>query len=222
MPACRMRAIAPISSLTCRRRRSSARRWLHFTCQTADSRHRERQRSDPEELDCFVARAPRNDARKQSRETNAPESLQTIPPKVRGRRECRALGAPAALRAKIKSTQASHHGHTGDIRHSPRNGFNGFLRGLPGEPGLLPPWPAAIATGLIPASGYQDATTSPSTTRAFVSCACRVHRISCPTFCDDRETPLMRAEDARKSAGDLPDVTSENICGELARRANQL
>src|SRR3984885_6697627 len=87
-------------------------------------------------------------------------------PRIRGRRECRALDAPAALRAKIKSTQASHHGHTGAIRHSPRNGFNGFLRGLPGEPGLLPPSPAAIATGLIPASGYQDATTSPSATGA--------------------------------------------------------
>jgi hypothetical protein len=48
----------------------------------------------------------------------------------------------------------------------------------------------------------------------------RVHRISCPTFCDDRETPLMRAEDARKTARDLPDVTSEKVCGELARRAN--
>ena len=47
-----------------------------------------------------------------------------------------------------------------------------------------------------------------------------VHRISRPTFCDDRETPLMRAEDARKHAGDLPDITSENVCGELARRAN--
>jgi hypothetical protein len=87
---------------------------------------------------------------------------------------------------------------------------------------LLPPSPVAIATGLIPASGYQDATTSPSATRAFVSCACCVHRISCPTFCDDRETPLMRAEDARKSAGDLPVVTSEKTRGTLARRANQV
>ncbi len=49
-----------------------------------------------------------------------------------------------------------------------------------------------------------------------------VHRIFRPTFCDDRETPLMRAEDARKSAGDLPDVTSESGCDTLARRANQV
>jgi hypothetical protein len=32
----------------------------------------------------------------------------------------------------------------------------------------------------------------------------------------------MRAEDARKSGGDLPDVASENVCGTLARRVNQL
>jgi hypothetical protein len=42
-----------------------------------------------------------------------------------------------------------------------------------------------------------------------------------PNVRDDRETPLMRARDARKSAFDLPDVTSENACGTLARRANQ-
>jgi hypothetical protein len=31
----------------------------------------------------------------------------------RGSRECRAPDAPAALRAKVESTQASHHGHAG-------------------------------------------------------------------------------------------------------------
>jgi hypothetical protein len=35
------------------------------------------------------------------------------PSDIRGRRECRALDAPAALRAKVESTQASHHGHAG-------------------------------------------------------------------------------------------------------------
>jgi hypothetical protein len=32
-----------------------------------------------------------------------------------------------------------HSGGTGIIRHSPRNGFNGFLRALPGDEFLLPP-----------------------------------------------------------------------------------
>jgi len=39
-----------------------------------------------------------------------------------------------------------------------------------------------------------------------------------PDVRDDRETPLLRAEDARKNAGDLPVVASETICGRLARR----
>jgi hypothetical protein len=49
-------------------------------------------------------------------------------------------------------------------------GFNGFLRGLPGDRAFLPPSPrnAKHCRELIPASGYQDATTSPSAMRAFV------------------------------------------------------
>src|SRR5256885_8363369 len=38
-----------------------------------------------------------------------------------------------------KAYEHSHHGHTEDTRHSPRNGFNGFLRALPGDRALLPP-----------------------------------------------------------------------------------
>jgi hypothetical protein len=59
---------------------------------------------------------------------------------IRGRRECRAPAAPAASRAKVESTRVSHHGHTGLARHSPRNGFNGFL--LSPVIGLLSPSPA--------------------------------------------------------------------------------
>jgi hypothetical protein len=46
-----------------------------------------------------------------------------------------------------------------------RNGFNGFLRALPGDRALLPPSPAtmrSIVANLTPASGRQDHTTSPS------------------------------------------------------------
>ena len=38
----------------------------------------------------------------------------------------------------VKNTRVSHHGHTGIARHSPRNGFNGFLRALPGDRALSP------------------------------------------------------------------------------------
>jgi hypothetical protein len=89
----------------------------------------------------------------------------------RGRRECRAPDAPAALRAKVESTQASHHGHTGNTRHSPRNGFNGFLRVLPGDRACLPPSSprSLLLKNLMPASGHQDHTTSPSASSAFVN-----------------------------------------------------
>src|SRR6266446_937745 len=52
----------------------------------------------------------------------------------RGRRECRALDAPAASRAKLnKAHERSHHRFRRINRHSPRNGFNGLYRALPGE-----------------------------------------------------------------------------------------
>src|SRR6202011_31534 len=39
----------------------------------------------------------------------------------------------------VVNTRVSHHGHTGNTRHSPRNGFNGLLRALPGDRAFLPP-----------------------------------------------------------------------------------
>jgi hypothetical protein len=88
----------------------------------------------------------------------------------------RAQGMPDArcVRSRacgVESTRVSHHGHTGNTRHSPRNGFNGFLRALPGDRALLPPSPAALAAGLTPASGRQDHTTSPSALALFVKSA---------------------------------------------------
>jgi hypothetical protein len=63
----------------------------------------------------------------------------------------------------VVNTRVSHHGFTGITRHSPRSGFNGFLRALPGDRALLPPSSAEMASAnLMPASGHQDHTTSPS------------------------------------------------------------
>src|SRR5258708_3374402 len=45
----------------------------------------------------------------------------------RGRRECRALDAPAASCVKKQTHERSHHGHTGTTRHSPRNGFTAYF-----------------------------------------------------------------------------------------------
>jgi hypothetical protein len=89
----------------------------------------------------------------------------------------------------VVNTRVSHHGHTGNTRHSPRNGFNGFLRTLPGDRACLSPSPADHSANLTPASGRQDHTTSPSASSAFVLSAISVHRIP-PRVRDDREPPL--------------------------------
>jgi hypothetical protein len=60
--------------------------------------------------------------------------------KNRGRRESRAPGAPAASRANEKSTQAkSLQVHRKRSGLPCANGFNGFLRALPGDRALLSP-----------------------------------------------------------------------------------
>jgi hypothetical protein len=56
---------------------------------------------------------------------DAPESCRNFSPQ-RGRGECRVPIAPAALRAKVESTQASHHGRTGTPGIPARSGFNGY------------------------------------------------------------------------------------------------
>src|SRR6202047_2441436 len=51
-----------------------------------------------------------------------------------------------------KPHKHSHHGHTGITRHSPRNGFNGFLRALPGDRACLPPSLVKVALYQLDAS----------------------------------------------------------------------
>jgi hypothetical protein len=106
--------------------------------------------------------APRNDVGHTfaiSPRVRASFAVNIPPSKIRGRRECRALDAPAASRVE-KNTRVSHHGHTGITRHSPRNGFNGFLRALPGESGFLVTVASGVAaTNLnagVEASGPHD------------------------------------------------------------------
>jgi len=105
-----------------------------------------------------------------------------------------------SLACSVKNTRVSHHGHTGFTRHSPRNGFNGLFRALPGDRACLPPSPALLLTDLTPASGRQDHTTSPSASALFVTSAARVHRIP-PRVRDDREPPPLWDETARMYNG---------------------
>jgi hypothetical protein len=97
-----------------------------------------------------------------------------------------------SLACKIeKAHERSHHGHTGNTRHSLRNGLR-LISCSPRRSGLF----VTVASGmssadLTPASRRQDHTTSPSASAPFVKGAIRVHRIP-PRVCDDRETPLSR------------------------------
>jgi hypothetical protein len=95
----------------------------------------------------------------------------SLPLKTEGAGNAGCANAPAALRADKKARKQVTAG-TPETSGIPRAaGFNGFLRSLPGEPGFMSPSPAEISADLIPASGYQDATTSPSATDTFVRCA---------------------------------------------------
>src|SRR6202047_1300050 len=93
-----------------------------------------------------------------------------------------------------KAHERSHHGHTGFTRHSPRNGFNGFLRALPGDRACLPPSPAEVAfrklDASVGASGPHDFAVRGAT--SLVADIARVHRIPHPTSVTIAQTPLLR------------------------------
>ena len=55
-----------------------------------------------------------------------------------------------ACEFKVKHTSVVTTGSDGFNRHSPRNGFNGFLRALLGDRALLPPSPAEYVARLRP------------------------------------------------------------------------
>ena len=103
--------------------------------------------------------------------------------------------APIASRANEKSTRAKSLQVKPYNRHSPRDGFNGFLRSLPGEPGfvvsVIGAMRLSIVTDLIPASGYQNATTSPSAIMRLRRLRQRRPPHPALNTCDDREAPSL-------------------------------
>jgi hypothetical protein len=92
-------------------------------------------------MDCFASLAMTLEYDFAVSRRDAPELCKNPSPRKRGRRESRVPAAPAAPRAKCrKHASASPQVHR-DTRLSPRNGFNGFLRTLPGDRALLSPSP---------------------------------------------------------------------------------
>src|SRR6266852_5357142 len=141
-------------------------------------------------------------------------------PALRGRGECRAPVAPAASCALVVIERTRGTTSTPASPGIPaRNGFNGFLRALPGDRALLPPSPADMfclspvgptqlreLDASVGASGPHDFAVRDCISRplALVSLTgllktrpaipsrakrCRVHRIP-PRVRDDRDTPL--------------------------------
>ena len=156
---------------------------------------------------------------------NASEPLMNLPPKEGVGNAGRTMHPRSRVHlVVVKGTRV-----TTSTPKSPgipaRNGFNGFLRALPGDRALLPPSPCGLKVlsspvepneppqDLTPASRRQDHTTSPSASSAVVLHAanrsrrairpalashaqhCCVHRISSRVR-DDRDTPLVWDETA--------------------------
>ena len=94
-------------------------------------------------------------------------------PPIGGRRECRAPDAPDSRVCNDSGrTHTRWSGHTGITRHSPRNGLRLTPRS-PRRPAFLPPSSlrSLLPGNLMPASGHQDHTASPSALAPFVKSA---------------------------------------------------
>jgi hypothetical protein len=164
-----------------------------------------------------------------------------LPPN-RGRGECRMPNAPAVSCAMIVVERTRVTTSTPESPGIPaRNGFNGFLRALPGDRALLPPSPGGYVLSkpgradstppnLTPASGRQDHTTSPYAATSLVSSLCdrsqasstrpaipsrakrcRVHRIPSRVR-DDHDTPLLWGGMARLIEMFLPIMEAKYFC----------
>jgi hypothetical protein len=145
------------------------------------------------------------------------------PSRTRGRRECRAPGAPAASCAKVESTRVRNHGHAGITRHSPRNGFTVSFALSP-VTGLvchrrLAEFTSAKLDTSVGASGPHDFAVRGSV--SIVADTARVHRLPHPTSVTIAQTPLLRGTGWAESAGDLGVRSMTPTRGQLARRANQ-
>src|SRR3984957_14787947 len=116
--------------------------------------------------------------------------------------DTRAQGMPGARSARsrawcVVNTRVSHHGYAGNTRHSPRNGFNGFLRALPGDRALLSPSPMRSVSFLRAWHRRRDARTTRlrRPPRPARRAAPRRPPHPAPNVRDDRETPLERRRD---------------------------
>src|SRR5882672_7190449 len=118
---------------------------------------------------------------------NAPEALMNLSPKE----GVGNAGCPLHPRPRVHLVVVERTRVTTSTPESPdvpaRNGFNGFLRALPGDRALLPPSPTDMflskpgradlnSANLTPASGRQDHTTSPYAATSLVRSLLIAHK----------------------------------------------
>jgi hypothetical protein len=112
---------------------------------------------------------------------------------------------PQPRARSVVSTRVSHHGRTGTPGIPARDGFNGFLRALPGDRALLSPSPprSLLLKNLTPtmeAPGPHDF----AVRKLARSSVGQLTSIASPPYVrDDRETPLCVGRDGERYAGDL-------------------
>ena len=145
-----------------------------------------------------------------SRRADAPELLQELPP--RGRGECRMPDAPAASCAHIGSEYAHEYSQraTGNTRHSRTQWFTAYFVISPATGFLATVVMRITSTNLMPASGHQDHTTSPSASKAPSSEAPPTSIASRLAFVTIASRPSVR-RDGRIRKGDLPDGESRKF-----------
>jgi hypothetical protein len=148
-------------------------------------------------LDCFVAFAPRNDdshpldTRFRSRSINCSGfSVETPPSNHKRAREMPGAGRARSPMCKGRKHTGVVTAVTPDIPAFPRRWRYGFLRSLPGDRLFVSVGDNARALHRTPASGCQDAPTSPSAKPAVRLPAVSWPSYPAPNVRDDRETPL--------------------------------
>src|SRR5258707_15619827 len=140
---------------------------------------------------------------------NAPDALMNLPPKE----GVGNAGCPLHPRPRVHLVVVERTRVTTSTPESPgipaRNGFNGFLRALPGDRAVLPPsptdmslskpgWPDLNSANLTPASGRQDHTTSPYAATSLVRSLLIAHGVKEPAL------QSRRAQNAAASTASLP------------------
>ena len=89
----------------------------------------------------------------------------------------------------VESTRVSNHRYAAINRHSLRDGFTTYVVLSPGTGLFCPRRSRDHPATLMPASGHQDHTPSPSAPVSLVLRHCRVHRIPLPTSVTTAKRP---------------------------------